>query len=82
MNHTVNGRVLGEDLIDGLLICDVDLVEGGAATAEELNSVQRNLRGVVEVVDNHNIVAVLEESEGGEATNVASATAKGAKCQR
>lgn len=77
MNHAVNGRVLREDLIERLVVGDVDLVEVGAATAEELNSVESNLGGVVEVVDDHDIVAMLEEGEGSEATDVASATAKG-----
>lgn len=74
MNDTVNGRVLGKDLIEGLLVGDIDLVEVGAATGDELNSVEGNLGRVVEVIDDNDIVAVLEEGEGSKATNVASAT--------
>jgi len=39
VNDAVNGRVLGEDLVDGLLVCDIDLVEGRSATADQLNAV-------------------------------------------
>lgn len=34
MNDTVNGRVLGKDLVQGLVIGDVDLVEVGATARD------------------------------------------------
>lgn len=74
MDDTVDGRVLGEDLVDGLLVGEVDLVEVGATAADQLNAVEGDLGGVVEVVDNDDIVVVLEESEGGEGANVAGST--------
>lgn len=39
MNDTVNGRVLGKDLVDGLLVRDIDLVEGRSTTADQLDTV-------------------------------------------
>lgn len=77
MNDTVNGRVLGKDLVQGLVIGDVDLVEVGATARDQLNAVKSDLGRVVKVIDDNDIVTVFEKSEGSEATNVASATAKG-----
>ena len=77
MNDTINGRVLGKDLIEALVIGHIDLIEVGAAAAQQLNAVEGDLGGVVEGVDDDDVVAVLEEGEGGEATNVAGATASG-----
>ena len=74
VDDTVDGRVLGEDLVDGLLVSEVDLVEVGATAADQLNAVEGDLGGVVEVVDDDDIVAVLQESEGGEGANVAGST--------
>lgn len=76
MNDAVNLRVLGENLIDGLLVCDVELVKGRAAAANQLNAVEGDLGGVVEGVNNNDIVTVLKESKGGERTNVSGTTGK------
>jgi hypothetical protein len=77
VDDAVNGRVLGEDIVKGLLVSDVDLVKVGAAAAEELDAVERDLGRVVEAVDDDNVVAVLEESQGGEGADVARATTQG-----
>src|SRR5699024_3480513 len=74
VDDAVNGGVLGKDLVEAFLVGHVDLVEVWAAAAEELDAVEGNLGRVVEVVDNDDIVAMLEEGEGGEGTNVAGAT--------
>lgn len=74
MDDTVNFGVLGEDLVEGLLVGNVKLVEVRAATADKLDAVKSDLGGVVETVDNHNIIAVLEEGKRGERANVAGAT--------
>jgi hypothetical protein len=68
--------VLGENLIDSLLVCNVELVKGRAAAANQLNAVEGDLGGVVEGVNNNDIVAVLKESKGGERTNVSGTTGK------
>lgn len=75
VNNAVNLRVLGEDLVEGLLVGDVDLVEGRAATADLFNTVENVLERVVQAVDNDDIVAVLEKGEGGKGANVACTTA-------
>ncbi|GJC78324.1 hypothetical protein ColLi_01162 [Colletotrichum liriopes] len=66
VDDTVNLGVLLEDLIEAGLVGDVNLVEVGALAAQELNAVDGDLGRVVEAVDNDNIVAVLEQREGGE----------------
>lgn len=71
----VDGGVLLEDLVEGLLVGNVDLVEVGTAAAEQLDAVEGDLGRVVEVVDNDDIVTVLKEGEGGEGADVAGTTA-------
>lgn len=71
VDDAVNGRMLGEDSVEGRLVRDVDLVEVGTAAADELDAVEGHLGGVVEVVDNDDVVAVLEQSERREGANVA-----------
>ncbi len=75
MNDAVNLRVCLEDLLERSLVGNIDLVEDWPPAAQQLNAVQADLGGVVQAVDNNHIVAVLEESEGCEGPNVASATA-------
>lgn len=75
VNDTVNGGVLLEDLVESLLILDVGLVELGSLAADELDAVESNLRGVVEVIDNHHFVSVLEQRQRSEGANVTGATA-------
>lgn len=77
VDDTVDLGVLGEDLVEGLLVDNIDIVEVRAAAADELDAVKGNLGGVVEVVDNHDIVAVLEECQRGEGANVSGTTVPG-----
>lgn len=74
MNDIVDIRVLLEHLIQGLLIGDVERVVLGSLAADQLDAVQDLLGGVVEVVDDDDLVVGLEESERGERADVAGAT--------
>ena len=74
MNDGVDGGVLGEDLVEGSLVGDVNLVKVGTAAAEELDAVESDLGRVVEAVYDDNIVTMLEQGEGGERTDVAGTT--------
>lgn len=76
MNDAVNGWVLSKDAIKSLLIGYVDLVEVGAAATDLLNTVDGDLGGVVQAVNNNDIIAVLEQGQCGERANVAGTTAK------
>jgi hypothetical protein len=66
VNDAVDLGVFGKDFVEGSLVCDVDLVKGGALAADELDAIDGDLGRVVEIIDNDDIVAVLEESEGRE----------------
>lgn len=75
MNDTVDSWVLLEDLVESLLVGDICLVELGPLAANELDTVEGDLGGVVEVIDNYDLVAILEEGKRGEGANVAGTTA-------
>lgn len=66
VNDAVNVAVLLEDGIEGLLIGDIALGILGLLAADQLNAVDDFLGGVVEVVNDDDLVAGFEEGEGGE----------------
>lgn len=74
VNDTVDIRVLLKHLVQLLLIGDIAGVELGSLAADELDAVEDFVRGVVEVVDDDDLVVGLEEGEGSEGANVAGAT--------
>lgn len=74
MNDAINVGVFLEDLVDGGLVRDVDRVELRALAADDLDAVDSLLSGIVEVVDDDDLVSGIEESECGEGTNVPAAT--------
>lgn len=76
VNNAVDLGVLGKHIVEAGLVCDVDLVEGRTLAANKLDAVYGGLGRVEETIDNDDIVAVLEEGEGGEGPDVASTTAK------
>lgn len=66
MDDTINLGVLLENLVEGGLVRDVYLVELWSLARDELNAVEGHLGRVVEVIDNHHLVAVLEKGKRGE----------------
>lgn len=70
MNDAVNLGVFLEDVVEGGLIGNFELVEVRTLAADQLNAVEGDDRGVVQAVDDDHIVAVFEESERGEGTDV------------
>jgi hypothetical protein len=76
VNDIVDIRVLLEHLIQCLFIGDVERVVLGSLAADQLDAVQDLLGGVVEVVDDNDLVVGLEESERGERADVAGATGR------
>jgi hypothetical protein len=74
VNDTVDVGMRGEDLIEFGLVGDVALRVLGALAGDQLNAVEDLVGGVVEVVDDDDLVVSLDESKGGERANVASAT--------
>lgn len=74
MNYAVNVGVGLEDLVEAILLGDIELDELGLLAADGLNAVEGLCGGVVQVVSNDNLVASLEQGEGGEGANVTGAT--------
>lgn len=74
VNDVVDVWVLLKHLFEGGFILDVGLVEVWPLAADELDTIQDLLRGVVKVIDNDDLVAGIEKSKGCERANVASAT--------
>ena len=77
MNNAVNVGVGLEHLVEAVLLGDIELDELGLLAADQLNALKSLGRRVVEVVSNDDLVASLEEGEGGERANVARATLRG-----
>lgn len=74
VDNTVNLRVLLKDAVQRLLVRNISFVEDRPFSANQLNTIERDLRRVVEVVDNDDIVIVLQQSQRCEGSNVAGAT--------
>lgn len=75
MDNAVNVGVSLEHLVEVLLVGDIELNELGLLAGDQLNAVQSLGGGIVQVVSNDDLVASLQQSEGGERANVARATA-------
>lgn len=75
MDDAVDGGVLGKHLVQSLLVGDVNLVEVGTAAGQQLDAVEGDLGGVVEAVDNDDIVAGVQQSQSCEGADVARSTA-------
>jgi hypothetical protein len=75
VDDAVDGGVFGKHLVEGLLVGDVDLVEIRSAARQQLDAVKGNLRGVVEAVDNDDIVAGVQQGQSREGADVARSTA-------
>jgi hypothetical protein len=74
VDHIVNVGVVVKDLVESSLVADVGLVELGSLAADELNAVDDFLGGVVETVDDDDLVVGFEEGQSGKGANVACAT--------
>lgn len=74
MDNAVNVGVGLEDLIESRLVGDIQLGKLGFLAANQLNALQRLGGGVGQVVRDNDLVASLEEREGGERANVARST--------
>jgi len=75
VDDIVNVRMLLEHFIQPCLVGDVDLVEDGAFSAEELNAVDDFLGRIVQIVDYDDLVVCIKEGKDGEGANVASTAA-------
>lgn len=60
VDDAVNLGMRIEDLVERGLVGYVDIVEGGSLAADKLDAVDGNGRGVIEVIDDYDIVVILE----------------------
>lgn len=75
VDDTVDVGVSLEHLIEAILLGDIELNELSLLAADKLNTLEGLGRRVVQVVSNDDLVASLEQGQGGERANVARATA-------
>jgi hypothetical protein len=66
VDHTVDIWVCFEHLVQPFFICDIDLVELGSLSAEQLDAVEGDFRGIVQGVGDNYFVAMLEKGQTGE----------------
>jgi len=76
MDDTVDIGILSKDFVQCLFVCDIDMVEVWSLPAEQLDAVEGDFGGIVETVDDHDLVAMLEESERGEGSDVTGSSAQ------
>jgi hypothetical protein len=74
MDDAVNVWVFGEDLVQLFFVCNVKFVVLGSATADELYAVEDFCGGIVEVVDNDDVIVGFEKGKGCEGADVACTT--------
>lgn len=61
MDDVVNVWMLIEHLVESFLVCNIEFIESGSLPADELNAVDYFLGGVIEAVDDDDLVVGLEE---------------------
>ena len=77
MDHAVDVRIFCKDLVQSCFVGDVNLVELGSFSAEQLNAIECYFGGVVQTVHNHNLVSMLEKSKSRKRTNITGASIYG-----
>lgn len=75
MDDAVNVWVCDKDLIEVVLFGDIDLCELWSLAADQFDTVDGFIGGIVEVIGDYDLVASLQQCEGSERANVACATA-------
>lgn len=73
LDHSVNVRALGKDLLHILLAGHVSLIEAEVLAGDLLHPLQRGVAGVVEVVRHYDVIARVQQLDAGVAADVTSA---------
>lgn len=74
MNDTVNIWVCGKDFVKAFFVCNVDFVEFWSLSAQKLDAIEGNFGRVIQTVNYHDFVAMLEKREGGEGPDISGAS--------
>jgi hypothetical protein len=69
-------RMLTKHLIQSCFVGDVYIVVNGTLPGDEFDAIDAFFRGIVEIVDDDDLVFCLEKSECSEGADVASASAR------
>lgn len=72
MNNTVDVRMGSEDAVKGSFITHIDIMKMRSLSAYQFNAIEGFFGGIVEVVDDDDLVVGLEQGKGSEGANVAS----------
>ncbi len=81
MDDAVDLGCLAKTSPGGGLVRNIDLVEGRSLSRDELNAIDCDYGGIVETIDNDDIVTVLEQRERGKGPDVAGTTASHSQYQ-
>lgn len=74
MDHAVDIRIRGEDLVKRGFIGDVNVVVGRSSAGQQFNAANDFLGRIVLIVNDDNLVASFDEGYGGEGTNIPRST--------
>lgn len=74
VDDAVDVWVFGEDIIEGLFVGDIEVVELGPLSGEQFYAVDDFRRRVAQIVDDDHFVVGFEEREGGKGADIACAT--------
>lgn len=74
VNDAVDGGMLLKYFVYCTFLGEVGLVKDRPLPSDKLNAIEGDLRGVVEVVYNDDLIAMLKQSEGSEGSNVSRTT--------
>lgn len=74
VNNAVNVGVRLEDFVESGLVGHIELSELRLLAGDQFNALESLVGGVVEVVCDNNLVASLDQGEGGEGANVTGTT--------
>lgn len=77
VNDAVNVGVGLEDLVKGGLVGDIQLRELGLLAGDQLDAMERLGRGIGQAIGDDDLVAGIEEGEGGEGADIARSTGGG-----
>lgn len=72
MYNTVDMRMGSEDAVKGSFITHIDVVKMRSLSAYRFNAIECFFGGIVEIVDNNDLVVGLEQGKGSEGANIAS----------
>lgn len=78
MDDAVNIGMVLEQLVEGAIVGDIDLVELRPLAGKQFDAIDGLLGRIVQVVGDDDFVASFQQGQGGERSNVSGASAESA----